>query len=92
VPKDYFDESAGTATIALSKLKATKFPKKGSVFMNPGGPGGSGSALVYSFGSELPLIIGADRDLIGFDPRGVNLTTCVCHRALLVLLTDQLLV
>jgi hypothetical protein len=61
--------------------------------MNPGGPGASGSILVHGFGSELPLIIGADRDLIGFDPRGVNLTTCVRRRAVVIMsLADHLLV
>jgi hypothetical protein len=36
VPKDYFDASAGTASIAIARFKATKSPKKGTVFLNPG--------------------------------------------------------
>ncbi|KAJ7472024.1 hypothetical protein FB451DRAFT_1559205 [Mycena latifolia] len=28
VPKDYFDPRAGTASIAIARFKATKFPKK----------------------------------------------------------------
>jgi hypothetical protein len=36
VPKDYFDAAAGTASVAIAVFKATKFPKKGTVFLNPG--------------------------------------------------------
>lgn len=39
VPLDYFNASAGTAKIALTRYKATKSPKKGMVMWNPGGPG-----------------------------------------------------
>ncbi|KAF7290832.1 hypothetical protein MIND_01324400 [Mycena indigotica] len=72
VPKDYFDESAGTASIAISVLKATKLPKKGTVFLNPGGPGGSGTRLAAP---QFADIIGHDWDLLGFDPRGINMTS-----------------
>ncbi|KAJ7923407.1 hypothetical protein B0H13DRAFT_2316597 [Mycena leptocephala] len=71
VPKDYFDPSAGTASIAIALFKATKFPSKGTVFLNPGGPGGSGTQLASRW---LADIIGDDWDLLGFDPRGVNKT------------------
>jgi len=36
VPMDYFDENVGVAKLALGRLKATKGPKKGTVFYNPG--------------------------------------------------------
>ncbi|KAJ7723249.1 hypothetical protein B0H16DRAFT_1385505 [Mycena metata] len=72
VPKDYFDRSAGTASIAIARFKATKFPKKGTVFLNPGGPGGSGTRLATQTFADL---IGDDWDLLGFDPRGINKTT-----------------
>ncbi|KAJ7687836.1 Alpha/Beta hydrolase protein [Mycena rosella] len=72
VPKDYFDANAGTASIAIARLKATKSPKKGTVFMNPGGPGGSGTRLATQ---QFADIIGHDWDLLGFDPRGINKTT-----------------
>lgn len=36
VPKDYFNASAGTATIALGRRRARKLPKRGSVMTNPG--------------------------------------------------------
>ncbi|KAJ7763322.1 hypothetical protein B0H16DRAFT_1368317 [Mycena metata] len=72
VPKDYFDLSAGTASIAIARFKATKFPKKGTVFLNPGGPGGSGTRLATQTFADL---IGDDWDLLGFDPRGINKTS-----------------
>ncbi|KAJ7753637.1 hypothetical protein DFH07DRAFT_744348 [Mycena maculata] len=72
VPKDYFDPSAGTASIAIARFKATKFPKKGTVFMNPGGPGGSGTRLATQAFADL---IGEDWDILGFDPRGINKTS-----------------
>ncbi|KAJ6510959.1 hypothetical protein C8R45DRAFT_965744 [Mycena sanguinolenta] len=71
VPKDYFDPDAGTATIAIALYKAIKFPKKGTVFLNPGGPGGSGTRLATK---EFADLIGEDWDLLGFDPRGINKT------------------
>ncbi|KAF8146414.1 hypothetical protein K438DRAFT_1869647 [Mycena galopus ATCC 62051] len=71
VPKDYFDPSAGTASIAIAIFKATKSPKKGTVFLNPGGPGGSGTRLATQ---EFADLIGEDWDLLGFDPRGINKT------------------
>ncbi|KAJ7753636.1 hypothetical protein DFH07DRAFT_774037 [Mycena maculata] len=72
VPKDYFDPGAGTASIAIARFRATKFPKKGTVFLNPGGLGGSGTKLASQFFADL---IGEDWDLLGFDPRGINQTS-----------------
>ncbi|KAJ7629198.1 hypothetical protein DFH06DRAFT_722333 [Mycena polygramma] len=71
VPKDYFDSDARAASIAIARFKATKSPKKGTVFLNPGGPGGSGTRLASK---ALADIIGEDWDLLGFDPRGINKT------------------
>lgn len=36
VPLDYFNSSAGTATIALGKYKAPNGPSKGAVFLGAG--------------------------------------------------------
>ncbi|KAJ7198642.1 hypothetical protein C8J57DRAFT_1504457 [Mycena rebaudengoi] len=72
VPKDYFDAAVGTASVAIAVFKATKLPKKGTVFLNPGGPGGSGTALATQYFAD---IIGHDWDLLGFDPRGINGTS-----------------
>lgn len=45
----------------------------GTVFINPGGPGGSGVEQVQS--SEFPAELLAHYSFIGFDPRGVNFST-----------------
>ncbi|KAJ7579876.1 Alpha/Beta hydrolase protein [Mycena floridula] len=74
VPKDYFNKDAGVATIALARYKATKCPRKGTVFLNPGGPGGSGVEFLIAAAGSLAKIIGDDWDLIGFDPRGIGKT------------------
>ncbi|KAJ3995923.1 hypothetical protein F5050DRAFT_1823248 [Lentinula boryana] len=74
VPKDYFNAEAGTASIALARYRAQKTPRRGSVFLNPGGPGGPGSKLPITLGPALAKLIGDDWDLIGFDPRGIGST------------------
>ncbi|KAI5477500.1 hypothetical protein MNV49_006285 [Pseudohyphozyma bogoriensis] len=66
---------AANFSIALTKLKATNTPYLGSLFVNPGGPGGSGTAAVYTAGAELSLLVNGQYDIVGWDPRGVNLTT-----------------
>ncbi|KAJ7598797.1 Alpha/Beta hydrolase protein [Mycena floridula] len=75
VPKDYFDPEAGTATIAFARYNATKLPKKGSVFINPGGPGGRGVLFSTLHAPIMATLIGSQWDLIGFDPRGIGETT-----------------
>lgn len=42
VPLDYTNENSAPLSLQLMKRNATKGPSKGSVLMNPGGPGGSG--------------------------------------------------
>lgn len=82
VPLNYQKIHAGkgqnkTINIALVKLPANNPAKKtlGSLFLNPGGPGGSGVEFVrfagqYLFNQE----VRDQYDLIGFDPRGINLS------------------
>jgi pimeloyl-ACP methyl ester carboxylesterase len=45
------------------------------LLVNPGGPGGSGTGLVLRAGRAMQTVVGADRDIIGFDPRGIGATT-----------------
>ncbi|MFC0439676.1 alpha/beta hydrolase [Kutzneria buriramensis] len=59
-------------TIAVSKLPATG-TARGSVLLNPGGPGGAGRTLPLSFLSRTKLT--AAEDLIGFDVRGTGDST-----------------
>ncbi|HET6709801.1 alpha/beta fold hydrolase, partial [Amycolatopsis sp.] len=73
VPIDHDNASLGTIDIAMLK-RAARTPDKrvGSLFLNPGGPGGSGLRLPISGPAIFqPQVL--DRfDLIGFDPRGVG--------------------
>jgi len=76
VPLDYDRPSDGTITLALLRLPAADPAKrKGSLFVNPGGPGGSGVALVRSDGKAYPQEVRDAYDLVGIDPRGVEGST-----------------
>lgn len=44
------------------------------LLVNPGGPGASGVEFVRQLGHSLRNLTGEDRDIIGFDPRGVGFT------------------
>src|SRR5439155_908167 len=49
----------------------------GSLVVNPGGPGGSGADFAISSALTLPVDVLQRFDVIGFDPRGVGLSTPV---------------
>jgi pimeloyl-ACP methyl ester carboxylesterase len=73
VPLDY-DRPVGAATgLALARIPAADPGNRiGTVFVNPGGPGGSGVDLVlFGFGDYLASLLGGRFDVVGFDPRGV---------------------
>jgi pimeloyl-ACP methyl ester carboxylesterase len=44
------------------------------LLINPGGPGGSGAEFVLGAGPALQIVAGRERDIIGFDPRGIGNT------------------
>jgi len=57
--------------IAAMMLPTTgKAPKKGVLFLNPGGPGESGVELVQWL--DMPQAVRDRYDIVGFDPRGVS--------------------
>ena len=73
LPLDY-DQPRGPAIgVALAKVAAADPAHKiGTVFVNPGGPGGSGVGLVINgFGEYLGALLEGRFDVVGFDPRGV---------------------
>jgi pimeloyl-ACP methyl ester carboxylesterase len=74
VPLDYDRPNAGSVRLAVNRLPATNPEARiGSVFVNPGGPGGSGVDLVFSrFGNYLRTRLEGRFDVVGFDPRGVG--------------------
>lgn len=53
----------------------TKKYSTSPLLLNPGGPGGSGTQMILGFGPRIHKIVGDDQDVIGFDPRGIALTT-----------------
>jgi pimeloyl-ACP methyl ester carboxylesterase len=73
VPVDHDRPRGATVGIRMMKRPALDQARKlGSLFINPGGPGGAG--LIYSaYGASFFQQGVLDRfDLIGFDPRGVG--------------------
>ncbi|MEW2356410.1 alpha/beta hydrolase [Spirillospora sp. NPDC029432] len=73
VPLDYTKPAGGKMRIALIRMPAkNKSQRIGSLFTNPGGPGGSGVDFIRqaapSFGKDLRERF----DIVGFDPRGVG--------------------
>ena len=63
---------------------AHKGNKKGSLLVNPGGPGGSGYDFVRDAGAtNISEKVRANYDIVGFDPRGVK------RSAPVTCLTDQ---
>ena len=79
VPLDYDQPNGATISIALVRLPATDPAHRiGSLFLNPGGPGGSGVDFTLFAGPFLYTSeVRARFDLVGFDPRGTNRSTAL---------------
>jgi pimeloyl-ACP methyl ester carboxylesterase len=77
VPLDYDRPRGAKISLALIRLPASgPGPKLGSIFLNPGGPGGSGVDAVRNAGPVLfSKEVRARFDLVGFDPRGIRRST-----------------
>lgn len=70
VPLDHSRADGTQVELALIRFPATG-TKKGSVFMNPGGPGGSAVEYVEYFAeTSLGRRLRENFDLVAFDPRG----------------------
>ncbi|ANY08021.1 alpha/beta hydrolase [Pseudonocardia sp. HH130630-07] len=81
VPLDYAEPTGERARIALTRLPA-RGEAEGSLLINPGGPGGSGTSFVASFLPRFQAGPVAERfDIVGFDPRGIGASTPAldCH-------------
>ncbi|GAA5165483.1 alpha/beta hydrolase [Pseudonocardia eucalypti] len=74
VPLDYNQPDGKTAQIAVLRKKATQPDRRiGSLLVNPGGPGASGTEAAASMSRDISQgAIGQRFDLVGFDPRGVG--------------------
>ncbi|MCE7010174.1 alpha/beta hydrolase [Kibdelosporangium philippinense] len=72
VPLDYDKPRGATTKLAMARKTATDKNKRiGTLFMNPGGPGGSGKYFVLGAASSFAKL-NERFDLLGFDPRGIN--------------------
>ena len=74
VPMDYNNPDGTTIQIAMKK-RAADGESRGSLFINPGGPGGSGIQLVEAVDKNFSKELLAGYDVVGFDPRGVGSST-----------------
>jgi hypothetical protein len=62
-------------TLVPGQHTGSKKHSTSPLLLNPGGPGGPGATFALLVGPMLQKIVGADQDVIGFDPRGIGATT-----------------
>ena len=73
VPMDYTDPDLGDFTLSLLRLPAGDPGSRiGTLFYNPGGPGGSAVEYLQLVAFAIPVEIKQRFDLVAFDPRGVG--------------------
>jgi len=82
VPLDYDSPNGAAVGLSLVRIPARDPAHKiGTIFLNPGGPGGSGVEFALFFGPAVESVWGSevrDRfDVVGFDPRGVGRSTAL---------------
>jgi pimeloyl-ACP methyl ester carboxylesterase len=92
VPVDWARPGGPRFDLALAKLPAAEPGRRiGSLFVNPGGPGGSGVGMVYGAEDSFsPALINAF-DIVSFDPRGQAASHPVLCDLDAVIAQDQLL-
>ncbi|UPK74882.1 alpha/beta hydrolase [Nocardioidaceae bacterium SCSIO 66511] len=73
VPLDYDNPDGPKTKVFVQRHRATK-PKQriGSLFINPGGPGGSSSGFVFDAINLFGKSVRQRFDIVGVDPRGVG--------------------
>jgi pimeloyl-ACP methyl ester carboxylesterase len=78
VPLDYSHPDGGTIDIAVSIIRAANpATRHGVLLVNPGGPGGAGIQIPRVLATLWPQSVFATYDVVGFDPRGVDLSAPV---------------
>ncbi|MFG1604070.1 alpha/beta fold hydrolase [Actinoplanes sp. NPDC049265] len=75
VPLDYDQPDGATTQLAVLRVKARDQAHKiGSLFVNPGGPGGSATSMALAAGSALDGEVRDRFDVVGVDPRGIAMS------------------
>src|SRR4051812_29609851 len=78
VPISYAEPRGATMPLFLVRVRlAGQTDRLGSLVVNPGGPGASGAEAAIGLAIKLPEDVLKRFDLVGFDPRGVGLSTPV---------------
>lgn len=75
VPVAWDDPDGPTLSLAVARRPASSGNARGTILANPGGPGASGVTWLARTGDLVGL--GADFDLVSWDPRGVGASTRV---------------
>jgi len=76
VPLDYREPSRKAIELFLIRVRlAGQQQRIGSLVVNPGGPGGSGVDAAVGLALTLPADLLRRFDVVGFDPRGVGLSS-----------------
>ena len=70
-PLDYADPDGPTVDLAITRVKATG-NRIGSLFVNPGGPGGSAVDYAKAADGIVSAQVREYFDIVGLDPRGVG--------------------
>jgi pimeloyl-ACP methyl ester carboxylesterase len=73
LPLDYDDPTGPTTEIGVLRVPA-RGEKIGTLFVNPGGPGGSATDFAPYAGRLIGPGVQRRFDVVGIDPRGVNLS------------------
>jgi pimeloyl-ACP methyl ester carboxylesterase len=75
-PMDPFGDTAVDATVALAitRHRATG-DRRGSILINPGGPGGDGLSTAWGVRGSLSVDLLRSFDIVSWDPRGVGRST-----------------
>ena len=77
VPLDYKKPGGRAITVAMLKVPAKSGKPMGTLFLNPGGPGSSGTGFASAASWIFSLEIRDKYDVVGFDPRGVGESAAV---------------
>jgi len=72
VPIDYAKPDGATTSLSVKRILATRGKAARSIFVNPGGPGGSAMDFADQMAGSFGKDVRAKFDIVGVDPRGVG--------------------